>query len=594
MMFTAPLGLLALFAIPAIVAIHLFRRRFPPRAVAGLFLWQIVRRTPESGGKITKLPVTASLILECLAALALALILAGARVRPASATEHLVVLLDNSASMAATNAQGDSPRDRSVRRALREIQQLGSAARVTLIQSGERPSMLAGPAALAAEARSALETWKPDAPHHSLALGLRMARELAGQTGRLMVFTDGPIGSNKDSDLEGMLWVAVGEPLTNVGITGAQRTENTVSLAMANFSRLTTKRRVRVFVGEKEIVSREIDLPAGSSSLNLPIPAGLPTVRVALSADALLRDNDVILVDPRPQVVAVENRLGEGRGREALTKALGAVAGVTISGNADLTFEAAMDMDRPRASGSWPVGFGRAPASVIQAGEPHDFVGPFVPEKSHPLLRGVTLAGVVWTGAFPLVREKTHPLVSAGDEPLITMLGSRPEAGILFNLDLDRTNLIRSPDWPILISNVVELRRQNLPGPERWNYRVGEWIRVRLGRDSQGPLHFRCGGVERALPPGRLLEFVAPSPGGLLQVMEGNAVLFELGVNFLDEEESNLQGKASAEIGKINVQAAGLVSENGSASDPLFWVLLMIAATAIVANWCLRHAAERR
>jgi hypothetical protein len=44
MMFATPLGLLALLAIPAIVAIHLFRRRFPVRPVAGLFLWQIRRR----------------------------------------------------------------------------------------------------------------------------------------------------------------------------------------------------------------------------------------------------------------------------------------------------------------------------------------------------------------------------------------------------------------------------------------------------------------------------------------------------------------------------------------------------------------------
>ena len=36
MTFAAPLGLLALLAIPAIVAIHLFRRRFPVRPVAGL------------------------------------------------------------------------------------------------------------------------------------------------------------------------------------------------------------------------------------------------------------------------------------------------------------------------------------------------------------------------------------------------------------------------------------------------------------------------------------------------------------------------------------------------------------------------------
>jgi len=71
-------GLDLCLAIPAIVAIHLFRRRFPVRPVAGLFLWQLGRQTPEGGGKISRLPITRSLILECLAALALALILPGA------------------------------------------------------------------------------------------------------------------------------------------------------------------------------------------------------------------------------------------------------------------------------------------------------------------------------------------------------------------------------------------------------------------------------------------------------------------------------------------------------------------------------------
>src|SRR5204862_6454741 len=133
---------------------------------------------------------------------------------------------------------------------------------------------------------------------------------------------------------------------------------------------------------------------------------------------------------------------------------------------------------------------------------------------------------------------------------------------------------------PILSSNIVEMRRQNLPGPERWNYRIGEWARVRLGRDSKGPLHFRCGGIERSLPPGRLLEFIAPAPGGLLQVMEGSEVLFELGVSFLDETESDLRGKATGEAGKSNPDALGLRAESGAASDPLFWFLLAIAGLA--------------
>ena len=119
-MFATPLGLLALVAIPTIVAIHLFRRRFPVRPIAGLFLWQMARDTPEGGGKITKLPVTTSLILECLAALALALILAGARVRSDTAARHLVVLLDDSVSMTAVDGRGESARDRAVQRVLSE------------------------------------------------------------------------------------------------------------------------------------------------------------------------------------------------------------------------------------------------------------------------------------------------------------------------------------------------------------------------------------------------------------------------------------------------------------------------------------------
>src|SRR5688572_17297899 len=139
MIFTAPLGLLALLAIPTIVAIHLFRRRFPIRPVAGLFLWQIARPRPEGGGKISRLPITASLILECLAALALALILAGARLFSSVERAHLVVLLDDSASMAAVDARGESPRDRAVQRVALELDRLGSAGRVTLVESGDRP-----------------------------------------------------------------------------------------------------------------------------------------------------------------------------------------------------------------------------------------------------------------------------------------------------------------------------------------------------------------------------------------------------------------------------------------------------------------------
>jgi Ca-activated chloride channel homolog len=596
MIFSTPLGLLALLAIPAIVAIHLFRRRFPPRAISGLFLWQIGQQTPEGGGKISKLPITASLLLECLAALALALILAGARIRPAGVNEHLVVLLDDSASMSAVNNRGESARDRSVRRLLQEIDRLSSNSKVTLVLSGDRPSVLLGPAALAIEARTALEKWRPEAPHHALSLGLRLAREFAKASGRLMVLTDEPPVSAKEANaekaVEGVVWVSVGESLPNIGITGAQRTisplygQGVVLLTLSNFSGSPSRRRLTLAAGGKELSAQDVDLPPGTSSLNLPLPPGLPGVKVSLSNDALRRDNEVILAEPRPQEIFAEIHLADGRGRRALSKALRAISGVSAAEHGHLAFVNATELDRPATPGLWRVGFGHPPSTLTAPGEPKDYKGPFVPEKRDALMEGVTLGGVVWTGAVPLAAG-LHPLVSAGDQPLIALSGRRPENGILFNIDLDRTNLIRVPDWPILISNLVEMRRKSLPGPERWNYRIGEWIRARLDHEPKSTLKFRCGNIEHTLPAGRSIEFVAPEPGGLLQVMEGDGLLFDLGVNFLDENESNLQAKSAVEIGKFNHSAGGLRAESGPASDPLFWALLAIGGLAIIANWCL-------
>jgi Ca-activated chloride channel homolog len=613
MIFASPLGLLALLAIPAIVAIHLFRRRFPVRPVAGLFLWQIGRQTPEGGGKISRLPITTSLMLECLAALALALILAGARLSSAGVSPHLVVLLDDSASMAAANSRGESARSRGVRRVLDEIDRLGNRGLVTIVQSGVRPSVLAGPTAPAIEARRALDNWQPEAPHHSLALGLRVARELAGRNSRLLVITDAT-PSAPPSD--GELWASVGEPLSNVGIMAADRTletgegRATIALTLGNYSTAAARRAITVSAADKVLLTRSLELPPGLSSLTLPLSPGLPAVRVALENDALPRDNDVMLVEPRPRVVGVATQLPEGRGRQAVLRALASVAGVTQQQDSPhLVVGDASDLDRAAPPGTWRAGFGRAPASWLAKGEPQDFIGPFVLEKRHPLLLGVSFGGVVWPGAMPLAGD-VRPVASSGDHALIGMRSSGTpgnQPAILFNLDLDRTNLIRSPDWPILISNLVEMRRQALPGPERWNYRVGEWVRVRLGRDPKGSLRIRSGPVERPAfrsPKGeggplRELEFIAPSPGGLLQIIEdpdgsaGDAVLYELGVNFLDETEANLRDRSSGNAGQF-ADAPGLRAETGPASDPLFWVLLAIAGTALLANWCLLTPARGR
>jgi hypothetical protein len=166
--------------------------------------------------------------------------------------------------------------------------------------------------------------------------------------------------------------VSVGEPLANAGIIAAERTASldegrgAVSLALGNYSTSPARRRLSVTVPgqtDTNVLTREIDVPPGLSSLALPLPAGLPAVHVFLSGDALMRDNDVMLAEPRARIVGVDNQLREGRGRQALIKALDALSGVTRAESAHLLFADASAVDAPQPPGVWRAAFGRAPAA---------------------------------------------------------------------------------------------------------------------------------------------------------------------------------------------------------------------------------------
>jgi hypothetical protein len=153
---------------------------------------------------------------------------------------------------------------------------------------------------------------------------------------------------------------------------------------------------------------RDVDLVPGTSTVTLPLPPGLPAVKVSLSDDALQRDNEVTLIEPHPQESWRRKPFARRTRTPGSFKALASLSGVTLAEHGHLAFIPAAELDRPAAPGVWRVGFGRAPATLIAPGEARDFIGPFVPEKRDPLMEGITLAGVVWTGASPLAAGVTR------------------------------------------------------------------------------------------------------------------------------------------------------------------------------------------
>jgi Ca-activated chloride channel homolog len=617
MEFANPLGLLGLLALPAIVAIHLFHRRFPPLLVAGLHLWGSEVRVPTAGRKRERLPISSSLILELLAALLLTMILAQPRLSDAGKVLHLIAVLDNSASMSAVGAEGTSSRDRAVAELARRMKDAPRGSRATLILTGRRPVMLAGPAVDWDVAEAAVADWKPAMPRHDFLPALDMAVQLAENGGNVVFMTDALPAEGQPVPAQAEI-VAVGESVSNVAITAARWSIDSTTLTGHIFIRIRNEgpRPISasiegrsdgqaVFQSQLELASEQ-EVP-----LETDVPGGLGRLVVTVRAakDALATDSTVSLVEPKVRTVRVAVGLPEDHSAaRPVRRVLGITADVETSdtGSAHLLIAEAGTLPRSRRD-LWWFGIGPVDSSESSIKAARDLLGPYLKEKRDPLLEGVSLGGVIWGGVQP-VRFAATPVISAGQELLLSRLDGTQTTALLLNVDLARSNLTDSPDWPILINNLVELRRNTLPGLRRWNYRLNEDIQFRLYEGLAEPpesasrrLTFERisgqrdvaddngnesgGGVRRRnLARSAVVEVPPLDETGFFRITDGTETLGELAVNFFDSEESNLMKLRTG----VRLPPA---SENGSdytIENPFtraILVALILIMILAFANW---------
>ncbi len=532
-----PLGLLALLAVPAVVVLHLFRRRLVERRVAGLCLFAPDRLVADAGRTRTRLLYTPSLWLECLAAGVLALWLAGLSFGGARA-RHMVFVLDDSASMQAGAQQ------RAVAAVRQQADALGGGDRVTLLCTGARPAVLAGPAASPDAALRALANWRPVQRRHDFGPALDLARELAGDGGEVTFCTDtAPTVPQDDVTV-----LAFGEALPNAAILTAQRLPRAdggeeLRLRIGGFGPIAAV-TFTVLAGGQPLLARQVVLQDGIADAVVALPPGTGPVLVELRADALGIDDTARLLPLPERVVGVCDLLpAEQRRQLALDRVFAAIRGVRAEADpraAQLVVSAQSGALRP---GQCEV--------VIAAddtdGERDAWRGPFVIDRTHPWLPGVELQGVVW-----LAGRRELPgqvLVAAGTQALVTE--ELPDVGrrLWLNLDARAGNLVRSPDWPVLWANVVERARLEVPGPEANEVLLGEEARYRRalvagGNDAaiaiEAPDGTRTDGG-----PARVLGFVPTLPGTYRLLGRDGVELAQIAARFCDPAESDLRGLGS-------------------------------------------------
>ncbi len=600
MYFANPWGLLGLLALPAIVVIHMYHRRFPPVLVAGLHLWSSEVRQPTAGRKRERPPITRSLLLELLAALLLSLILSQPRFGEIDRVLHLIAVLDGSASMSAVGSQGASFRDIALAELQRRMTAAPRGSVITVIATGRRPVMVAGPAVNWDDARERLEQWEPTATKHEFSTSLDMAGQLAATSGKVLFITD-HMPSESDVIPDKAEILAIGEPLNNVAVIAAKWSLDPKTLAGRVFVRLANRgaRAVPVNVsgkvGDKTVFEASAELDSGAErSFETEVPGGLGSLRVTVAADKdpLAIDNSVDLIEPklRPVKVAIElpKEHAAKSSIERVIRTLPDVSLVSGGGSADLQIATAQPLPAadPRV---WWLGVGPIDPSEAARGKAKDLVGPYVIDKRHPLMDGVLLSGVVWAGVQPMDYAVT-PLITAGSQMLLARLDGTPTTAYMLNLDLAKSNITESPDWPILLSNFVEQRRENLPGLRRWNYRVNETMSFRLfeGKETEAAtarkLTLKHEATSKELARTGIVELPPLDQTGIYALVDGEQELERFAVNFFDLDESTLSQLRSGQRAPVEVS-----EDSGYEVDmSLTWLMLigiMLILAVAFADW---------
>lgn len=606
MSFANPWGLLALLAVPAILAIHLYRRRFPRLAVAGTFLWGGDTEVRDAGRTRDRLPITATLLLELFAATLLALVLAQPRIGGAGRVEHLVVVLDDSASMAAKRPDGQTVRAAALSEIEKRIGSLGRRAVLTVVTTGRRPALLVGPAVRWNEAKNRLAAWAPRATAHDPAPAWDLAAQLAGDEGRLLFLTDrAPAG---DAPLpNAMEVVSLGIPASNIALTAArwrldpESGRGTVSLRVERLGSTGDAVTLTGTAKGKTVFAQQVNVPAdGSSPFEFAVPGGLGrlTIRATSPDDALPIDSTVTLVEPKRRMVHVAITLpAENAAVRPLRRVLEQLPEVELVGTGDASPEPstlnpqlstrpdlviAPGGTLPEANPDlWWLGVGPLDTSEAAREKAADIAGPYVIDKREPLTDGLVLGGVVWGGAQEVSLAAT-PLISAGKFPLLARLDGTPTKAVLLNIDIARSNIADSPDWPILIANLAAAVRDDQPGLRRWNYRSGETVTLRLPPEAErGSATLALAGPEGERPVARTrtVEIAPPAAPGVYALRDGDAPLGEFAVNFQDDAESDLTTRRSG----IR-EAAVPVAARGVMPDTIYsWPVLAAIGCVIVA-----------
>nr|MBA2313836.1 VWA domain-containing protein [Chloroflexota bacterium] len=196
MPFATPLALLGLLFVPLVVAMYLLKLRRDQAVVPSTLLWSRLLTDVEANAPWQRLRRSLLLLLQLLLVLILALLAARPFLeRPAGLARDIVLIVDASASMAATDVAPDrmaAARDA----ALEALRDLPAGGKVSVIAAGHSARIVSSGSTDLGRVRQAIASIEPVASGGDLGDALRLADALAARSGdaEILVATDAALG----------------------------------------------------------------------------------------------------------------------------------------------------------------------------------------------------------------------------------------------------------------------------------------------------------------------------------------------------------------------------------------------------------------
>lgn len=534
--FAFPWAFLGLFAAGGLAAVYLLRNRSRQWPVSSLMLWTFPTRPKHGGRTVQRIQLPLLFFLELLAILLIVFAAAGPRIRTQT-PKQMVVVLDDSFSM---HAGGEtSARDQAVE-ALLEILDEDEYV-VHLLQAGLEVDILGKGIRSRGRLKQRLKKWTCLSPAARLEKAVTLGNEMCPQ-GRILVLTDhAPTTTPQGGRIE---WHGFGLGGGNFAVVNAVRTAHDkaqrvlleVAYYAPGFSDGKTTGLSTLTITGENLKPRTIPLtltPGTIRQIVFDLPENTPAITATLAPDALRKDNQAILLPEEPRRVRVKTDISNSAMQRPVQRALEA---------SDL-FEQAYTTPDLLITDQPETPTGASPSTwtltLLTSKNAKPLVGPFVVDQSHPLTEGLSLEGVVWAADMKK-NLPGRPVILAGNTPLLTdaeHVSGRHSLRMQFTPKL--STLQSTPNWPVLLCNLLRWRSEQKPGLAQSNIRLGWQARIALPRPMESVNVIAPDEEKYTIPAPRRTAVVPGRRIGVYRV-QASENLYTFACNLISPGESDL------------------------------------------------------